>query len=1122
MDELSKRLASLSPEQRALLELRLKKKGMAAPPTPAASVIPKRSGEEAPLSFEQRQFWLLDQLEPGNPLYNESNLIRIRGALDVEALRAGLEAIIQRHESLRTVFIEREEPAQRVMSAPTVEIPVVDLAALPPERREEEARLLAVREAELPFDLRRGPLFRAKLLRIEEAHHLLVLCVHHIVHDGYSWSVLLRELGMLYASRQAGVAAGLPEVSVQYADYAAWQRQTIQAEELERWLAYWQQRLAGAPALLELPADRARPTTRTFRGARHVFSLPTSLGRGLSELCRSEGVTPFMALLAGFLALLHRYTGQADLVVGTPYGGSRQPELEGVIGCFVNTLALRTSLEGDPSFQELLRRVRETALGAFSHGRLPFEKLVERLAPERSPSHSPIFQVLFSYERTPGQLSLPGLALMLEELPRETSRLELSLSFFEGPEQLRAVIEYSTELFEPARVRRMAEHLEVLLAAAFAAPSRRVSELPLLTEAERRSLIAWGAAPTFPVEAPSVLTRFEAQVARTPEAPAVLAEEGALTYAQLEQRANQLAHRLRHAGVGPEGRVGLLLERSLDMVVAILATLKAGGAYVPLDPEHPSERLAAVIGDAAPRIVVSHRQLASRLSASTPMLELEVERGALERLPTQAPARHIEADHLAYVLYTSGSTGKPKGVMIPHGALSNHMQWMQRVFPLDAQARVAQKTPFGFDASVWEFYAPLLAGGVLVMAGRDAHRDMGALVRMLQERQVTVLQLVPTVLQRLLEEPGVEGCRSLRRVLVGGEALPPELVRRLFARLQVEVVNLYGPTETTIDSTTWSCTPAQWDGRVSIGRPIDNLRAYVLDARMELVPEGIPGELYLGGAGLGRGYLGQPALTAERFVPDPLSGVPGARLYRTGDLVRYLPNGELEYLGRADSQVKLRGHRIEPGEIEAAIRAYPGVSAATVRVAPTLSGEPGLIAYLVPSGEAVDVEVLRRFLKERLPPYMEPAAIVPMSALPMTYSGKVDHRALPSPEPGHFRSTGQYVAPRDPVEEVVAGLWAEVLGLERVGVEEGFFELGGHSLLATRAVARARELFRTELALRDLLEAPTVAGMAAVLRQRESKPGLTAAAARAFLRLKKMTPEERQALLEAKKGPRGG
>jgi len=1122
MDELSKRIAALTPEQRALLELRLKKKGMAAPTAPVASAIPRRSGDEAPLSFEQRQFWLLDQLEPGNPLYNESNLIRIRGALDVEALRACLEAILQRHESLRTVFIEREEPAQRVMPSAALELPVVDLAALPPERREEEALRLAVREAELPFDLRRGPLLRAKLLRLEEAHHLLVLCVHHIVHDGFSWSIQLRELGLLYAARQARLEAGLPELPVQYADYAAWQRQTLQAEELERLLTFWQQRLAGAPPLLELPADRARPAARTLRGARHVFTLPTPLMRGLSELGRSEGATPFMVLLAGFLALLHRYTGQADLVVGAPYGGSRQAELEGVIGCFVNTLALRTRLEGDPSFQELLRRVRETTLGAYSHGRLPFEKLVERLAPARSPSHSPIFQVLFSHERTPGQLSLPGLALTVEELPRETSRLDLSLSFFEEPDRLRAVIEYSTDLFDAARVRRMAEHLEVLLGAAFVAPSRRLSQLPLLTEAERRALIARGAAPTSPLETPSILTRLEAQAARTPEAPAVLAEEGALTYAQLEQRANQLAHRLRQAGVGPEHRVGLLLERSLDMVVALLATLKAGGAYVPLDPEHPAERLAAVLADAAPRLVLAHRQLASRLPASVPVLEFEAEREALERLPVRAPERHIEAEHLAYVLYTSGSTGTPKGVMIPHGALSNHMQWMQRAFPLDDQARIVQKTPFGFDASVWEFYAPLLAGGVLVMAGRDAHRDMGALVRLIQERQVTVLQLVPTVLQRLLEEPGVEGCRSLRRVLVGGEALPAELVRRLLARLPVEVVNLYGPTETTIDATAWACAPERWEGHVSIGRPIDNLRAYVLDARMEPVPEGITGELYLGGAGLGRGYLGQPALTAERFVPDPLSAIPGARLYRTGDLARFLPNGELEYLGRADSQVKLRGHRIEPGEIEAAIRAWPGVSAATVLVAPTLSGELGLIAYLVASGAAVDVEALRRFLKERLPPYMEPSAIVSLPALPLTYSGKVDHRALPPPGPEHFRSAGRYVAPREPVEEVVAGLWTEVLGLERVGVEEGFFELGGHSLLATRVVARARELFRTELALRDLLEAPTVAGMAAVLRQRESKPGLAVAAARAFLRLKKMTPEERQALLAAKQGPRGG
>ncbi|HYH80916.1 MAG TPA: amino acid adenylation domain-containing protein, partial [Longimicrobium sp.] len=919
------------------------------------------------------------------------------------------------------------------------------------------------------FDLSAGPLFQAGLLRLGAEDHVLLLSMHHIVSDGWSMGVLFRELSALYEAYREGGESPLPELAVQYADHAAWQREHL---VLEGELAYWRERLADAPALLELPTDHPRPAVRTFRGANARVQLPAELLERLRTLGRSEGATLYMVVLSAFQALLSKYGGSEDIVVGSPIAGRGRGEVEGLIGFFVNTLVLRTDVSGDPSFRELLGQVREVTLGAYEHQEMPFEKLVAELSPERSLSHSPLFQVAFTLDNaqdTGGGLA--GLSVRGVGTGLESAKFDLSLGLTETAQGLRGGLTYSTDLWEAATMQRLVGHFTRLVEQAAADPDVRISRVSLLNEAERRQVVEeWNrTAVEYPTSA-CIHELVAAQAERTPEALAVVCGEDALTCHELDARANRLARRLVGLGAGPEVRIGICLERGPEMVVAMLAVLKAGAAYLPLDPAYPADRLASMLADSGARILVTQASLRGLLPAEgVRTVRVDADAAEIAAEPDVAPRAAAAPENAAYVIYTSGSTGTPKGVEVTHGALLNLVQWHRQAFAVTEADRATQLAGLGFDASVWELW-PYLASGAAVhlVADEETRTSPAALRSFLLGRRVTVA-FAPTPLAEALLALEWPAEAPLRLLLTGGDAL----LGRSRADLPFELVNNYGPTENTVVATSGVVAAARGSGRApGIGRPIHNVRAYVLDRRLEPVPVGVPGELCVGGAQVARGYLGRAGLTAENFVPDPFRG-PGARMYRTGDQVRWLASGELEFLGRLDRQVKVRGFRIELGEIEGALRRSEGVADCVVVAREDVPGEKRLVAYVV--GEA-RAEALRDRLRRSLPEYMVPSAFVFLDALPLTPSGKLDRKALPAPELASAED--RYVAPRTPVEEVLAGIWAEVLRLERVGVHDSFFELGGHSLLAARVVSRIRELFGVEVPLRALFEGPTVAELA--------------------------------------------
>jgi amino acid adenylation domain-containing protein len=1085
--ELPLRLMFESPTVAALAEAVQAELGRSADTLPP---IERVGRQQAPTtSFAQERLWFLEQLRPEEATYNFPISLRLKGALDVAALERALGEIRQRHETLRTTFVmEGERPVQRIAPPAPLTLPVVDLSGLSPKEREAEEARLTREETRAPFDLAQGPVWRLRLLRLGAQEHVLLSTMHHIVTDGGSVEVLFKELAALYGAFHEGRPSPLAELPVQYADFAAWQRRWLEGRALEEQLSYWKQQLAGAPALLELPTDRPRPPVQTYRGDVEPLNLPPELLVSLRTLCQEEKASLFMLLAAAFKVVLARYSGQEDISVGTPVSNRSRVELEGLIGFFANTLVLRTRLSGAPTFRELLRRVRETTLAAHARQDLPFEKLVEELQPERNLSHGPLFQVMFSllpHSRTP--LELSGLKATATSLEVGATKFDLALSLEERADRIEGGFEYNTDLFDRATLTRMGQHLRTLLEAAVARPDERIDRLPLLPSSERRQLLVeWNDTARELPRGQCLQELFEAQVARTPEAVALVFEGQRLSYRELEARANQLARHLRGLGVGPEARVALCAERSLELVVALLAILKAGGAYVPLDPSYPAERLATLLEDAQAPVLLVQERVRSRLPTNTRtrVVSLDGDASAFAREET-GPLRVAMRDtHLAYVIYTSGSTGQPKGAMNEHRAVANRLLWMQAEYRLTSEDVVLQKTPFSFDVSVWEFFWPLLVGARLVLARPEGHKDSTYLARLIQEQGVTMLHFVPSMLQAFLDDAESRQCRGLRRVICSGEALPYELKERFQSTLPAELHNLYGPTEAAVDVSYWDCRRELERRVVPIGRPISNTRLYVLDRRMEPVPVGVAGELYIGGVAVGRGYLGRPELTAERFVADPFSSEPGARLYRTGDLTRLLPGGEIEYLGRLDHQVKLRGFRIELGEIEAVLARHPAVREAVVMAREDRPGDKRLVAYVTPrvGAEAASVETLRAFLEERLPGYMVPSAFVSLETMPLSPNGKADRKALPVPELPESEHTDS-VAPRTPVEEVVAGTFADVLGLERVGATEDFFALGGHSLLATRVMARLREALGVELPLQRLFEAPTVSALAASFEQ---------------------------------------
>jgi len=1012
-----------------------------------------RDGSPMPLSFAQERMWFLDQLEPENAAYNLPAALRLLGPIDEDALERAFRALIARHESLRTAFVVVDGvPVQRVL--PQVPFRVA---------RGAFAESAIVAEAARPFDLTAPPLLRATLLVIGPDEHVLLVTMHHIVSDGWSLAIFVRELAALYRGDE------LAPLTVQYVDYAHWQRRWLEGGELERQLAYWKRELDGVPPL-ELPLDRPRPPVQTFRGDRVRFAFSPGLTADLKALGHRHGASLFMVLLAAFQALLARYSGQHDVVVGTPIANRTRAEIEPLIGLFVNTLALRSVIDERDTYRALLDRVRQTTLGAFAHQHLPFEKLVDALQPERDLSRTPIFQVMFVVRNAAsGDVVSPDLTIIALPPAEVRAQFDLTCTFEDG-DALSGALDFNTDLFERRTIERMAGHLERLLVALSQAPEATLSTLAFLDPGERAELLTHGTGRSFERTPPGVLDLFEERAARHPDLIAVTFGRTALTVGQLDARANRLASHLGDRGIGTESRVGLAMVRSLDLVVAILGVLKAGAAYVPIDPDYPLERRESIRRDAALSLVLE------TLDDSPPTGE---PRPRARRAPDQA----------AYVLYTSGSTGVPKGVVISDRALANHMAWMKSVFPLQPDDVVLQKTPIGFDASVWEFFAPLVEGARLMLAPPGAHRDPAELVGLVREEGVTVLQLVPSLLRAVLEEPRFEEATSLRRVYCGGEALPADLVREFRTRSRAALCNLYGPTEATIDATYWEC---DGDARVvPIGRPVANTVALILDRHLAVAPPGVPGELCLGGPQLARGYLDNPAATADKFVPHPFAA--GERLYRTGDRARLRADGTFEYLGRLDHQVKLRGFRIELGEIEARLSALPQVRDNVVIVREDVPGDKRIVAYVVAGGDTNAAD-LRAALAVALPEYMLPSAVVFLDALPLSPNGKVDRRALPIPDGG--AGAASYVAPRTPLEELLAVTWQDILAIPRVGIHDGFFDLGGHSLLATRIVARLRVALGIELPLRAVFEHPTVAGLAeSIERHRDAaapRPNLVA------------------------------
>jgi amino acid adenylation domain-containing protein len=1064
-------------------------------------IFPSQCRDNLPLSFAQERLWFLDQLEPGNSVYNICRAHRLTGSLDITVLTLSLNEVVRRHEVLRTTFPAVDgRPIQVVTAALTLTVKVIDLREVTQTNRETELLRAAIEEGRQSFDLALGPLLKVALLRISEEDHLLVFTVHQIICDGWSAGIFFRELEKIYETFFNGQSLTLPPLPVQYADFVLFQHQWLKGEVLEAQLFYWKNRLGAIIPMLELPTDRPRSSVQTFRGAREAIELPTSITAPLKELSRQEGATLFVILMAAFNTLLHRYTTQEDIIIGFPIASRNHAEIQNAIGFFVNTLPLRTDLSRNPTFRELLSRVRTVCIEAYAHQDLPFEKLVEELHQERDLSRNPLFQVMFVFQNISDPvLKFPDVKSAPIGIDTGTSKFDLTLSLAEREQTLVGFIEYSTDLFERSTVERMIGHFQTLLEGIVVDPDRPISTLPLLTDAERHQLLVdWNSTRADFPEGCCLHELFEAQVERTPDAVAAVFENQWLTYGQLNARANQLAHYLKQRGVGPEKLVGISSERSLEMVVGVMGILKAGGAYVPIDPTYPKERVAFLIKDTQVSVLL----LQERLKVDLPDYDgdvvcLDSDWEVIAKNDEQNPVHNVTVENSAYVIFTSGSTGEPKGAMNTHRGICNRLLWMQDAFRLTEFDRVLQKTPFSFDVSVWEIFWPLLNGARLVIARPGGHQDNIYLANLISSQRITVLHFVPSMLQVFLEQASLEGCGCLRIVICSGEALLFELQERFFARLGAELHNLYGPTEAAIDVTRWACERGSNRRTIPIGRPIANTQIYILDSNMQPVPIGVPGELHIGGYGLARGYLNRPELTAENFVACPFSSEPGARLYRTGDVARYLRDGNIEFLGRVDNQVKIRGHRIELGEIEATLIQNPAVSQTVVvafdkpasdsdnlksktrtELSRSIKNSKSLVAYIVPVAVSPSVTELHNFLKKKLPDYMIPSWFVFLDALPLTPNGKIDRNALPPPDGERPLLDQGFVEPRAEIEELVAQVWRDILKVEQVGVYDNFFELGGHSLLATRVVSRLRQNFDIDLPLRKLFELPSVAALA--------------------------------------------
>jgi amino acid adenylation domain-containing protein len=1087
MSSLNDRVGQLTEEQRNRLMQRLLAKKAQA--TGAPTIQPRGVHSPCPLSHGQELMWVLDRLTPGGNAYNAPGVRHVMGMLNVDALRRSLDAVVARHEILRTTYEEvAGSPVQVIADHRTVDLPMIDLSALPEPARTAEAQRWIVEESQRPFDLRRDVMLRAALVRLAEDEHLLLFAMHHIATDGWSKEVMYKEIAAIYEAFLSGREAPLAPMRIQYADYATWQRGWLRGERLERLLTFWRGAMAGAPPVLELPIDHARPAVQTVRGKHRRFMVSRESADGLRGLCQREGATLYMIMLAAFKVLLQRYTGQENIVVGSPIAARNLLELEGLIGYFSNTLMMHTDLSGDPTFRELIQRVRATTLAAYDHQDMPFEKLVVELRTERDARYPPLVQVAFIlHNRALGQAQqLPGLTMKSVEIDRGTAKFDLTLAMIELDGELMGSCEFNTDLFEESTIARMQDQFCTLLEGVVADPDTRISVLPLLPVAERtRTLVEWNDTRRDASRPGCLHHLVEQQAGRRPDAVAVEFEGRRLTYRELNEQADRLSRRLREHGVGPDVPVGIYLERSLELAVALLGVLKAGGACLPLDVAYPADRLAVMLEDGRVPVLLTREILAPGLPRHGGTT-LYLDPGWDGDLPaTAVPAPEVGPQNLAYVIFTSGSTGRPKGVMLTHLGLVNHQVAAVDLYGFRPDDRVLQFASLGFDLAIEEMFPTWAAGGAVIFRTDDMPLSGPGFLRWLEREKISVLDL-PTAFWndwvRELAHAKDALPRDLRLVIVGGEKATANALaswRRINDR-GVRWVNTYGPTEASVIATAFE--PAALDEWLEspagppIGRPIANTEIYILDGHRQPVPIGVAGEIHIGGEGLARGYLGRPDLTAERFIDHPFRTGTGRKLYRTGDLARHRSDGLIEFLGRNDEQVKIRGFRIEPGEIAAALVRHPAVRDAAVVAREETAGVQRLAAYIVAlAGTSPTAADLRDWLKQSLPDYMMPSAFVFLDQMPLTPNGKIDHRALPAPSEEEMHDGDEFVAPRTPVEEILANNWADVLGLQRVGVHENFFQLGGHSLLATRMVARVRDELGIELPLRMVFESPTIA-----------------------------------------------
>jgi amino acid adenylation domain-containing protein len=1047
-----------------------------------------------PLSPGQEAMWLICQIAPESVAYNIFITAKIHAHLKIAVVNRVWQKIIEKHPILRTTYTSYEgKPVQQVNQQENFQVEVIDAS----DWREEQLVEKIYAIADRPFNLEKDSVLRVNLFTRSDEEHILLLTMHHIASDMWSYDLLLREFQALYpeeveqvSQQQTETAPDSLNENKTYANFIQWQAEMLSGSRGEKLWQYWQQQLAGELPVLNLLPDKPRPPVKTYEGASYIVKLDEQLIEKLRYLALASNTSLYQIMLTAFYVQLYRYTNQTDILIGSPMRGRTAKEFKEIVGYFSNLTVLRVSIQENATFTELLAQVSKIVRQAQKHQDYPFSLLVEKLQPQRDPSRSPFCQVSFTWQaqtwcEQKENLS-PSQEPMLQMAPyllghQRGADFDLSLMVMEAAETFQLNWQYNTDLFEDTTITPMAGHFVTLLESIVENPQQPVSLLPLLTQREQHQLLVeWN---NTKAEYPSnkcIHQLFEEQVERTPDAVAVVFEGQQLTYNELNCRANQLAHYLQSLGVKPDELVGICVERSLEMIVGLLGILKAGGAYVPFDPDYPIERLSFMLEDAAVKVLLTQQKLINKLPEhQAQLICLDADWELISQFSQDNPITDVQATNLAYVIYTSGSTGQPKGVMLSHSNLSNHMFWMQETFPLTKTDRVLQKTPFSFDASVWEFYAPLLVGGQLLIAQPGGHTDSDYLLKTIAQQQVTTVQLVPSLLQMLLEQGGIENCQLLKRVFCGGEILPVALQEKLLSQLNVNLCNLYGPTECCIDVTFWNCQREMYGQRIPIGRPISNTQIYILDSNLQSLPVGIPGELHIGGAGLARGYLNRPELTQEKFIPNPFSNYPDSRLYKTGDLARYLPDGNIEYLGRIDNQVKIRGFRIELGEIETVLKQHSQVQSSVIIDQEDTSGNKRLVAYIVPQKETTPTpNELRQFLKEKLPDYMIPSAFVIMESLPLTPNGKIDRRALPETNLcGEIELN--FVAPRNLEEEILAKIWSQVLRVEPVGIYDNFFELGGDSILTIQIITRARKA-GLELTPKQLFTHQNIAELATV------------------------------------------